>query len=151
MTHYAVLRHGFDISRNPVRLGGSHDETFWLKLGHGGESPKHLVGNVIWLISWEGTMKMRHMLYGWYVVERVGKCNAVVTQHTATGNEGALFPYPLGPLDQQPWFLPFVESHRGFRDGEPTDVGAILSELQTFVRNAGCIGPTMEAVGQAAH
>ena len=151
MTHYALLRHGFDISRNPVRLGGSHDEPFWLKLGHAGEPPKHLAGNVLWLISWEGTMKMRHMLYGWYIVQRVGKCHAVVTQHTATGNDGALFPYPLGPLDQQPWFPPFAASHRKFRDGEPTDITPILGDMLTFVRNAGCVSPAAEAVEQATH
>src|ERR1035437_7074122 len=88
MIHYAVLRHGFDISRNPTRLGGSHDEPFWLKLGHSGEPPRWLTGNVLWLVSWEGTMKMRHMLYGWYVVERVGKCQAVISQYTACGHEG---------------------------------------------------------------
>ncbi len=98
MIHYAVLRHGFDISRNPARLGGSHEEPFWLKLGHGGETPRWLIGNVLWLVSWEGTLKMRHMLYGWYAVEHVGKCQAVISQHTASGHEGCLFPYALGPL-----------------------------------------------------
>ena len=30
MTHFAVLRHGFDIHRNPDRLGLPSEETFWL-------------------------------------------------------------------------------------------------------------------------
>jgi hypothetical protein len=145
MIHYAVLRHGFDISQNPARLGGSHEEPFWLKLGHGGDSPRWLTGNVLWLVSWEGTMKMRHMLYGWYVVEHVGKCQAVISQHTASGREGCLFPYVLGPLDPQPWFLPFVEAQKRFRDGEPTDITPILDHLRTFVRNAGCQVPAVMA------
>jgi hypothetical protein len=148
MIHYAVLRHGFDISRNPDHLGGSHDESFWLKLGHGGEPPLWLIGNVLWLVSWEGTMKMKHMLYGWYVVEHVGKCQAVISQHTASGNEGCLDPYALGPLDQQPWFLPFVEGQKRFRDGEPTDITPILDHLRTFVRNAGCEVPPPSAAAK---
>ena len=32
MTHYAVLRHGFDIHRNPDRLGPPSDEKFSLAL-----------------------------------------------------------------------------------------------------------------------
>ncbi|MFO0954638.1 MAG: hypothetical protein U0835_26440 [Isosphaeraceae bacterium] len=148
MTHYAVLRHGFDVSRNPARLGGSRDAAFWLKLGHSGEPPRHLVGNTLWLVSWEGSVKTRHMLYGWYNVDRVGKCSAVVTQNTACGNEGALFPYPIGPLDLQPWFPAFAESHRGFRDGEPTDITPILDDLLAYVRHAGLAAP---ATAVAAH
>ena len=150
MTHHALLRHGFDISKNPPRLGGNHDEPFWIKLGHGGEPPKHLVNGVIWLISWEGTMKMRHMLYGWFKVRQVGKCNAVTVSHCLSGTEGALFPHALGPLDQQPWFLPFVEGQKEFRDGDPVDVAPILDDLLTFVRNAGSPAPT-EAHADAAH
>ena len=146
MIHYAVLRHGFDITRNPARLGGNHEETFWLKLEHEREKPSWLVGNVLWLVSWEGTMKMRHMLYGWFKVEHVGKCHAVVTQHFASGNEGCLFPHALGPLDMQPWFLKFAESTRTFRDGDPTDLGPYLHDLLGFARNAGCPVP---AEGQA--
>ena len=152
MTHYAVLRHGFDIHRNPApaRLGGNHDETFWLNLGHEGAPPSWLVGNVLWLVSWEGTMKMRHMLYGWYTVDRVGKCNAVVAQNCAAGNDGCLFPNALGPLDMQPWFLKFVETHKRFRDGEPTEVSGCLDDLRAFVRNAGCPLPASDPVGQGS-
>lgn len=145
MIHYAVLRHGFDISRHPERLGGSHDEPFWLKLGHGGDSPRWLEGQVLWLVSWEDTIKMRHMLYGWYQVEHVGKCQAVISQHTACGSEGSLFASPLGPLDRQPWFFPFVEANKRFRDGEPTDITPILDQVRTLVRNAGCEVPTAAA------
>lgn len=141
MIHYAVLRHGFDLSRDPVGMTGDHEGPFWLKLGHGGGPPDWLVGNVLWLVSWEGALKMRHMLYGWFVVEQVGNCQAVVSRHTASGREGCLFPQALGPLDQHPWFPPFVESHGRFRDGEPTDVTPILDHLRTFVRNAGCPVP----------
>jgi hypothetical protein len=152
MTHYALLRHGFDIARKPDRLGGSHDDPFWLKLNHGhghsSEKPTWLPGNVVWLVSWEGTMKMRHMLCGWFVVERVGKCNAVIATHTACGTEGSLFPYALGPLDQQPWFLKFVENHRKFRDGEPTDISENLDDLTAFVRNAGCTVPPAESLAR---
>ncbi|MGE3821809.1 MAG: hypothetical protein AB7I30_20540, partial [Isosphaeraceae bacterium] len=87
--------------------------------------------------SWEGTMKMRYMLYGWFKVQRVGKTNAVTATPCVAGNEGRLFPFALGPLDQQPWFLPFVEANKALRDGEPVDVAPILDDLMTYVRNAG--------------
>jgi hypothetical protein len=145
MTHYAVLRHGFDVSKKPDRLGGSHDDPFWLKLGHTGGTPTWLVGNVLWLVSWEGAMKTRHMLHGWFAVTRIGKTNAVSAAHTACGTEGCLFPAALGPLDPQPWFLKFVETHRAFREGEPTDVSAHLDDLAAFARNAGCAVPSAEA------
>ena len=96
-------------------------------------------------------MKMRHMLYGWYVVDRVGKCQAVISLPTACGHEGSLFPFALGPLDQQPWFLPFVVSHKKFRDGEPVDMTPILDELQAFVRNAGSPVPVARVTQEASH
>lgn len=82
-------------------------------------------------------MKMRYMLYGWFKVQRVGKTNAVTATPCVAGNEGRLFPFALGPLDQQPWFLPFVEANKALRDGEPVDVAPILDDLMTYVRNAG--------------
>jgi hypothetical protein len=151
MAHNAVLRHDFDIRRNPKRLGPPSEETFWLPLGHGGESPTWLVGSVLWLISWEGFMKTRHILNGWFEVSRVGKRPGVVAQHFACGNEGAVYVPGLGPIEQRPWFQKFVESNRRFRDGEPTDVEEHLGELLTLARSAGQRVPTTPEWDQVAH
>lgn len=144
MTHYAVLRHGFDVHRNPDRLGPLHDDArFWLGLGPGGEPPSWLVGNVLWLISWEGFMKTHHVITGWFVAEHVGRRAGVVAQHDVTGNDGELFPRGVGPLDMHAWFHKFAESHRRFREGEPTDLGEYAGELIALARNAGLRVPAL--------
>lgn len=150
MTHFAVLRHGFDIHRNPDRLGPPYDEPFWLGLGHGGGPPSWLVGNTLWLISWEGVLKMRHVLWGWFTVDHVGQRAGVAAQHYASGSEGHLFERGLGPLDLQPWFDRFLESHRKFRDGEPTDVSEHFGELMTLAQSAGFRTPAASAWDQVA-
>jgi hypothetical protein len=151
MTHYAVLRHGFDIHHNPDRLGPRNDEEkFWLSLGSGGESPSWLVGNTLWLISWEGFMKTHHVICGWYTVSRVGKRAGVVAQHYAAGNEGELYPRALGPLDVHPWFHKFVEAHRKFREGEPTDLEEFTNDVLSLARGAGARVPAAAAWGEVA-
>ena len=142
MTHYAVLRHGFDIQQNPRRLGPASDEPFWLGLGHGGASPSWLVGNTLWLVSWEGVLKMRHMLWGWYEVEHVGTRAGVAAQHYASGQTGQLFDRSVGPLDVQPWFTKFQEAHRAFRDGDPTDITEHLADLIGLTQAAGFRAPS---------
>lgn len=138
MTHYAVLRHHFDIHRNPDRLGPLYDdEKFCLALNGHGEPPPGLVGNVVWLISWEGFMKTHHVVVGWFQVSHVGKHRGVVTHRYLGGNEGALFTRGVGPLDMQPWFHKFVEANRKFREGEPTQVDEYLDDLQILARSAG--------------
>lgn len=152
MTHYAVLRHNFDIQHNPDRLGpGYDDEKFWLSLGSGGESRSWLVGNVIWLISWEGFMKTHHVVSGWYIVEQVGMRAGVITQHYAAGNEGTIFGRGVGPLDMREWFHRFVEANPKFREGEPADIGEYLNDLVTMSRAAGYSAPSESTTDQVAH
>ena len=152
MTHYAVLRHNFDIQHNPDRLGpGYDDEKFRLSLGSGSDSRSYLVGNVLWLISWEGFMKTHHVVSGWYNVEHVGKHAGVVTTHYAAGNEGVIFGRGVGPLDMREWFHKFVEENRKFREGEPTDVGGYLAELLTMTQASGHRLPAESSSGQVAH
>ena len=111
MTHYAVLRHGFDIHQNPRRLGPPSAAPFWLGLGHGGAAPSWLVGNTIWLVSWEGMIKMRHMLWGWYVVAHVGTRASVAAQYFASGHDGQLFePRGLDRLKRTPGSPSFARS-----------------------------------------
>jgi hypothetical protein len=137
MTHYAVLRHQFDIHRNPDRLGPIYDEKFCLTLNPGGDPPSWLVGGVVWLISWEGFMKTHHVVSGWFQVDHVGKRHGVVAHHYAGGANGELFPRVVGPLDMHSWFHKFVEAHKQFREGEPTDLKDYVSELFTLARSAG--------------
>jgi hypothetical protein len=144
MTHYAVLRHSFDIRRNPDRLGPPSDEAFRLALGSAGDVPSGLVGNVLWLISWETLVKTRHVLNGWFVVGSAGKRAGVVAQNFVGGNEGALFVPGLGPLEAQAWFEQFAESKRQFRDGEPTEIDDHVNELVTLAKAAGQRVPTAE-------
>ena len=149
MTHYMVLRHNFDVHRNPDRLGQLGDgEKFCLPLNGQGGSPSWLTGNTVWLISWEGFMKTHHVVVGWFTVDQVGKRHGVVAQHYIGGNEGELFARGLGPLDMHPWFHKFVEANRKFREGEPTEVGEYLGELLTLARGAGYRVPAGSAEGQ---
>jgi hypothetical protein len=149
MTHFAVLRHGFDIHRNPDRLGTAGDEKFNLTLksssGGGGELPTGLEGNALWLISWEGFMKTHHVVVGWFVVSQVGKRHGVVAQPYAGGDDGVMFPRGLGPLDMHDWFHKFVEANRRFREGEPTDLGDHVDEVLTLARGAGYRVPAASA------
>jgi hypothetical protein len=142
MTHYALLRHGFDIHQNPRRLGSVPDEPFWLGLGHGGAPPSWLVGTTLWLISWEGVIKRRNMLYGWYEVAQVGTRAGVAAQHFASGRTGQLFDKPIGPLDSHPWFAKYQETHRAFRDGDPTDITEHIAELISLTQSAGFQAPS---------
>ena len=104
MTHYAVLRHNFDIQHNPDRLGpGYDDEKFWLSVGSGGDSRSWLVGNLIWLISWEGFMKTHHVVSGWYKVDQVGK------------RAGVEFPAGLGRVRPRSGHRPPRQGFRGRR------------------------------------
>ena len=137
MTHYAVLRHQFDVHRNPDRLGPVSDHKFCLTMNPGGEAPTGLVGNVVWLISWEGFMKTHHVVTGWFKVSLAEKRHGVVARHCAYGDDGELFPRGLGPLDVHAWFHKFVEANRRFREGEPTDLGDHLGELIALTRSAG--------------
>ena len=137
MTHYAVLRHNFDAQQNPDRLGpGFDDEPFWLSLGSGGKAPTDLVGQVIWLISWEGFMKTHHVVRGWFKVGHLGKRAGVVAQHFVSGHEGAIYARGVGPLDMREWFHAFAEENRPFREGEPTALGDNLADILTLVRAA---------------
>ena len=152
MTHYAVLRHNFDIQHNPDRLGpGYDDEKFWLSLGSGGDSRSWLVGNVIWLISWEGFMKTHHVVSGWYKVDQVGKRAGVVSQHYAAGQEGEIFGRGVGPLDMREWFHKFVEACPRFREGEPTVIDDYLKELVAMSQAAGYRVPLPPAASAADH
>ncbi len=151
MTHYAVLRHNFDIQHNPDRLGPGHDERFWLSLGGGGDPRSWLVGNAVWLVSWEGFMKTHHVLSGWYIVDNVGKRAGVVAQHYAPGNEGVIFARGVGPLDMREWFHKFVEDNRKFREGEPTAIDAYLNELTTMSQAAGYRVPAAPVPDQVTH
>jgi hypothetical protein len=147
MTHYAVLRHNFDIQHNPDRLGPGHgDERFWLSLGSGGGTPSWLVGNIVWLVSWEGFMKTHHVVVGWFKAEQVGRRAGVVAQHYVSGNEGVIYPRGVGPLDMRPWFHKFVEANRKFREGEPTDIEEYTSDMFTLCQAAGYHVPTMTPV-----
>jgi hypothetical protein len=138
MTHYALLRHHFDVHRNPDRLGPLHDDDkFCLALNPATESPAWLVGSTVWLISWEGFMKSHHVVCGWFHVERAGRRLGVVAQHYVSGHEGKLFARGIGPLDMQSWFHKFVEANRRFREGEPTDVDEHVGELLTLAHGAG--------------
>ncbi len=148
MTHFAVLRHGFDIHRNPDRLGPAGDEKYSLTLNGSGEAPSWLEGNVVWLISWEGFMKTHHVVSGWFRVSQIGKRHGVVAQHHAGGDEGEMFARGLGPLDMHDWFHQFVEANRKFRDGEPTDVDAYVGEILTLARGAGYRVPAHDPVTQ---
>jgi hypothetical protein len=146
MTHYAVLRHHFDIHRNPDRLGPLYDdEKFCLALNGHGEPPTWLVGNVVWLVSWEGFMKTHHVICGWFRVSQIGKRHGVVAQHYAGGNDGELYPRGLGPLDMHGWFHKFVEANRRFREGEPTEIDEHLNDLVTLARVPGYRVPPVEA------
>lgn len=157
MTHYAVLRHNFDIQHNPDRLGpGYDDERFWLSLGSGNDSRSYLVGNTVWLISWQGFMKTHHVISGWFKVEHVGKRAGVVAQHYASGNEGVILGRGVGPLDMREWFHKFVEENRKFREGEPTDISGYLTELLAMTQADGYRVPAPSASepvshGQASH
>jgi hypothetical protein len=138
MKHYAVLRHHFDIHRNPDRLGPLDvDEKFCLALNAQDRQSSSLVGNVVWLISWEGFMKTHHVVSGWFQVSLIGKRHGVVAQQYAGGNEGELFPKGLGPLDMHDWFHTFVEAHRKFREGEPTEIDGYLGEILSLARAPG--------------
>jgi hypothetical protein len=150
MTHYAVLRHQFDIHRNPDRLGPLHEEKFCLTMNPGGDAPNWLVGHVVWLVSWEGFMKTHHIVPGWFKVDHFGRRHGVVTHHYAAGTDGELFPRPVGPLDMHPWFHSFVEAHRGFREGHPTDLGSHLGELIALARSAGYRVPEVVAADSSA-
>jgi hypothetical protein len=146
MTHYAVLRHGFDVHRNPDRLGPLDDESrFCLNLGVGGGPPSWLVGNAVWLISWQGFMKTHHVVTGWFLAERVERRAGVVAQHAVCGNDGELFARGVGPLDMHAWFHKLVESDRRFREGEPTEVDAFADDLTALARNAGFRVPVLSA------
>ena len=148
MSHYAALRHGFDIHRNPDRLGPACDEKFCLTLSGSGDPPTWLEGNVIWLISWEGFMKTHHVICGWFTVSQIGKRQGVVTQHYVSGDDGEMFPRGLGPLDMHDWFHKFVEENHKFREGEPTDVAGYLSELLTMTQAAGYRVPAESPSGR---
>jgi hypothetical protein len=151
MSHFAVLRHGFDIHRNPDRLGPVCDEKFCLLLNSSGDTPSWLEGNVIWLISWEGFMKTHHVICGWFRVSHVGKRQGVVAQHYVSGDEGAMFARGLGPLDMHDWFHKFVEGNRRFRDGEPTDINAYVGEIESLARGVDYripVGPVQDQVAQ---
>lgn len=137
MTHYAVLRHQFDIHRNPDRLGPVSDTKFCLTMNPGGDSPSWLVGNVVWLISWEGFMKTHHVVSGWFKASHADKRHGVVAHHCICGSEGELFPKAMGPLDMQAWFHRFVDTHRKFREGEATDLEDSVVELISLARSAG--------------
>ena len=150
MTHYAVLRHGFDIHRNPDRLGPHCDEKYCLALNGSGDPPAGLEGNIVWLISWEGFMKTHHVICGWFRVSQIGKRHGVVAQHYVSGDEGEMFARGLGPLDMHEWFHKFVEANRKFRDGEPTEVDEYLNEILTLARGAGCRVPDGPAWDQVA-
>ena len=141
MTHYVVLRHQFDVHRNPDRLGPVSDHQFCLTMNPGGEPPSWLVGNVVWLVSWEGFMKAHHVIVGWFEVGAAERRHGVVAHYAACGDIGALFPRPLGPLDIHGWFHTFVEANRRFRDGAPTDLGEYTGELLALTRGAGYAGP----------
>lgn len=143
MTHYAVLRHQFDVHRNPDRLGPVSNEKFCLTMTPGGEAPSYLVGNTVWLISWEGFMKTHHVTIGWFQVSHVGRRHGVVANHFAGGSQGVLFPRGLGPLDLNEWFHTFVERNPRFREGEPTDLGAFAVELINPTRSAGFPAPEL--------
>ncbi len=145
MTHHAVLRHGFDIHRNPDRLGPPCDETYCLLLNPQGLPHASLEGTILWLISWEGFMKPQHVLNGWFRVSHVGKRHGVVAQHYLSGNDGSMFARGLGPLDSQGWFPKFIEAHRRFRDGEPTDVDDHVEPLLALTRAAGFTVPAVSA------
>jgi hypothetical protein len=145
MTHYAVLRHQFDVHRNPDRLGPIGDDKFSLAMNPGGEPPSWLNGNVVWLISWEGFMKTHHVVTGWFTVSQVERRHGVVANYSACGNDGELFPRPLGPLDMHPWFHKFVEAHRRFREGVPTDLGEHIGEVIALARSAGYRVPEVPA------
>jgi hypothetical protein len=151
MKHYAVLRHGFDIHRNPERLGPPGDEKFCLSLNSHGDPPGWLEGNVVWLISWEGFMKTHHVICGWFKVGHIGKRHGVVVQHYLGGEEGAMFPRGLGPLDMHDWFHRFVEANRHFREGEPTDLEDYANELISLARSVGYPLPAAPAVDPVAH
>jgi hypothetical protein len=151
MTHFAVLRHGFDIRRNPDRLGPPSDERFCLALNSSGDLPGWLDGNVVWLISWEGFMKTHHVICGWFTVSHVGKGPGVVARHQISGDDGELFARGVGPLEIHPWFHKFVDANRKFRDGEPTDLGESAAELLALARGAGYrvpAGPAWDQVSQ---
>lgn len=150
MTQYAVLRHQFDVHRRPDRLGPISDHRFCLSMNPGGESPSWLVGNIVWLVSWEGFMKTHHVVAGWFQVGSADRWHGVVAHHCAYGDEGELFPRGLGPLDMQAWFHKFVEAHRRFREGEPTDLGDYAGELTAFARSAGFRVPEVSDADQPA-
>ena len=137
MKHFAVLRHQFDIHRNPDRLGPISDDRYTLTMNPGTEPPNYLVGNVVWLVSWEGFMKTHHVIVGWFEVSHVEKRHGVVAHQCACGNQGILIPRGLGPLDMHDWFHKYVETNRRFREGEPTDVGEYASELIALARSGG--------------
>ena len=84
-------------------------------------------------------------------MSRVGTKPAVVAHHCVGGNEGSLFASPVGPLDRHAWFTRFVEAHKSFRDGVPTDAAEIQDELINFVRAAGCQAPPVAAWDQVVH
>jgi hypothetical protein len=85
---------------------------------------------------------MRHLLWGWYVVSRVGTRAGVSAQYFASGRDGQLFERGLGPLDAHAWFTKFRETERPFRDGEPVDVSEHLGELITLAQAAGFRTPS---------
>lgn len=143
MTHFAVLRHQFDIHRNPDRLGPISDDRFCLTMNPGVPAPHYLTGNVVWLVSWEGFMKTHHVIVGWFKVSHVEKRHGVVAHQCACGNEGVLFARGLGPLDMHAWFHRFVEANRRFRDGEPTDFAEFTPDLLSIVRSSGYPLPVM--------
>jgi hypothetical protein len=141
MTQYVVLRHQFDIHRNPDRLGPVSDYKFCLTMNPGGAPPSWLAGNLVWLVSWEGFMKAHHVIVGYFEVSTVERRHGVVANYAACGDTGVLFPQPLGPLDIHAWFHKFVEANRSFRDGAPTDLGESADELLALTRGAGYAGP----------
>jgi hypothetical protein len=137
MTHFAVLRHQFDVHRNPDRLGPISDDRFCLTMNPGAPAPSDLVGNVAWLVSWEGFMKTHHIVVGWFAVSHVEKRQGVVAHQCACGNEGVLFQRGLGPLDMHAWFHDYVADNRRFREGEPSDLGRYVDEVVALVRSSG--------------
>ncbi len=145
MRHFAVLRHGFDIHRNPDRLGPIGDEKFCLSLNTTGEPAAGLEGNALWLISWEGFMKTHHVVSGWFVASQIGKRHGVVAQPYASGNDGEMFARGLGPLDMHDWFHKFVENNRRFREGVPTDLGEYTDDILSLARGAGYRLPAISA------
>ena len=95
--HYAVLRHGFDIHRNPDRLGPAVRREVLPALNGSGDPPPGWKGTSLWLISWEGFMKTHHVICGWFTVSQLGKRHGVVAQHYVSGDDGEMFPRGLGP------------------------------------------------------